>query len=242
MTGSAEQKVEQIAAILREKGHPVPRTIDEIPDFPCRTWNELLEAWKSDRLLLQRFSVNFDGDTFGMFATRGERILSPIYGVGMFLVPVASIALAYLHSWGWLIGLLFPIVAFKKQKGLYNGAIYRAAFSAEPIFCYLYFLKQVNLATPDFKRIYYWGAEKKDEEDGPATAAKITRENPIMQEFEQEISTWPREQAVIALQLLEATLSGDGDTIDKLYPELTPKQFHTVTNLLRRIEAAEGST
>ena len=242
MTESAERDVAEMVVALRGKGHPIPRRIGEIPDFPCQTWNELLDAWRSDRLLLQRFSVHFDSNLFSLFATRGERLQLPFYSTGIYLIPVASIALAFVHSWWWVIGVAFPVIGFKKTKSLYNGAIYRAAFSSETIFCYLYFLKQINLATPDFQSIYYWDAEKKEEGDRAAAPNMITRESPIIQEFEKEIGTWPREQAVIALQLLEATLSGDSDAVDRLHQELTVQQFRTVTNVLRRMEAEMESS
>lgn len=237
MTGSAERIVAEMVVALRAKGHSIPRSIGEIPDFPCRTWSELLEAWELDRLLLQRFSAHFDSNLFGMFATRGERLQLPFYSMGIYVIPVASVALAFIQSWWWLIGVAFPVIGFKRTKSLYNGAIYRAAFSSETIFCYLYFLRQVNLATPDFQNIYYWGAEKKEERDKAAAPNLISRKSPIVEEFEKEISTWPPEQAVIALQLLEATLSGDGDAIERLHQELTVQQFRTVTNVLRRMEA-----
>lgn len=62
-----------------------------------------------------------------------------------------------------------------------------------------------------------------------------SRSNPL-QEFEREIEGWPQEQARTALLLIKATMNGDRDLIDKLYPELTVAQLKAVEGVLRKME------
>lgn len=65
--------------------------------------------------------------------------------------------------------------------------------------------------------------------------------NPL-KEFEREIEDWPVEQARIALQLIKATINGDSETIEKLYPELTVAQFKAVASVIEKMEKAENKS
>lgn len=254
MTKTAEEKVAKIVSELRAKGRPVPRTISEIPGFPCQTWEELQRAWKSEHLLLQRFSVHFEGDIFGLFATGGERFQLTAYSTATYLVPLAAIALAFVDSWWWLIGIVFPVIGVKRTKALYNGAIYRAAFSTEAFFCFLYFARQVSVTTVDYKKSYFWNPDEEANAvehqarrpgppaEGPLSGgdAAIRREGPAFREFEQEISTWPPEEAALGLQLLYALLSGDKFAVTRLSQKLTHVQFVLVHSAMKRMTDEEG--
>lgn len=160
MTDSLDEKVAEMVVGLRAKGHPIPQTIAAIPEFPCRTFDELQKALESGRLLLQRFSSDFDNSTFSIFATGGERLLAKHYMVGTVLIPIASVILVFMYSWWWLFGIAFLVIGFKKTKSLYNSVILRAAFSSETIFCYLYFIRQVSVSTPDYQQTYYWKSDE----------------------------------------------------------------------------------
>lgn len=242
MTKSAEEKIAVIVAELRAKGRPVPRTVSEIPCFPRHTWVDLQDAWKAERLRLQRFAYKLDRDIFDLFASRGEQIMLTVYTSAVYLVPVACAALAFVHSWWWLIGIVFPAIGVKKTQALYNGIIYRTAFSSEDFFCFLYFARQVSVTTADYRKSYFWNP---DEEAGIVAASvqqgefhfkESTRQldRDSVRKFEQEIASWRRERAVGALRLLEAVLSGDKAAAERLHPELTPMESSAVTNFLKR--------
>jgi hypothetical protein len=61
------------------------------------------------------------------------------------------------------------------------------------------------------------------------------QENPL-DAFEKEIEDWPEEQARTALLLLKATVNGDQEQIEHLYPDLTVSQLKAVENVLRAME------
>lgn len=63
-----------------------------------------------------------------------------------------------------------------------------------------------------------------------------SKESAALKEFEQEIRSWPTEQAQMALLLIKAIFKGDKEVMDKLYPELTVNQFKAVTAVVKRME------
>lgn len=76
---------------------------------------------------------------------------------------------------------------------------------------------------------YLWIAKDK------VQSVPKAKNNPLT-EFEAEISSWPANQAKVALLLIKATLVGDHQSIDKLYGELTVEQFRKVKAVLEKME------
>lgn len=63
--------------------------------------------------------------------------------------------------------------------------------------------------------------------------------NPLT-EFEKEIAGWPTDQGKAALLIIKATLSGDGETIERLAKELTVEQFRAVVETVKKMEWSAG--
>jgi len=59
--------------------------------------------------------------------------------------------------------------------------------------------------------------------------------NPLT-EFEKEIAGWPADQGKAALLTIKATLSGDGEAVERLTKELTVEQFRMVVETVKKME------
>lgn len=63
----------------------------------------------------------------------------------------------------------------------------------------------------------------------------------LFSDFEREISTWPRPQATIALDVLDAVMTGEEHELEALRGDdprlqsLTPDQMRTVERVIRKI-------
>jgi hypothetical protein len=149
-------KILQIADRMRKKGKPIPAGVHEIPDFPYPSFESLREALRHGKVLLQRFSVNYDSGIFNLFATPIQRSLNTLYFTLGALLPLTSVILAFVYSWWWLAGAVSLFVALGRSKKLYNRVILSAAMSSELFFSFLYFTGQVCVTTSDFTKSYYW--------------------------------------------------------------------------------------
>jgi hypothetical protein len=63
----------------------------------------------------------------------------------------------------------------------------------------------------------------------------------LFSDFEREISTWPRAQAAIALDVLDAVISGEEHEVEALHgreprlESLTLEQMQTIERVVRKI-------
>jgi hypothetical protein len=153
---SREAKIVDISNQLRRKGKNIPMAISEIPDFPFSTFDSLVDSIRSGEMMIQRFAFEYVTDIFDILADPLERMLFTSYLIIAYGGPIVSIALAIFVSWWCLIGLLsFPIFV-TRNKPLYNRVILRSGIRSEPVFCFLYYVKQISIITSDFKTKYYW--------------------------------------------------------------------------------------
>ena len=146
----------KVAEAMRLKGKPFPTAINEIPNIPFRSFNELLLGLRARSVILQRFSTHFDNNIFEMVATPFQRNLNTFYVASAFLLPVACAVLAFIYSWWWLAGLLLFPIALGRAKKLYNRVVLSAALASELYFCFLYATGQVCITTSNFEQSYYW--------------------------------------------------------------------------------------
>jgi len=65
---------------------------------------------------------------------------------------------------------------------------------------------------------------------------KKLKKSAVLEVFEKEIENWPEENAKTALLLLVASIQGDKNQIDSLYPELTVSQILRVAEVLHEME------
>ena len=79
-----------------------------------------------------------------------------VYKTSYPAIPIASLVLGYLVSWWLLLAIPLVFIAMSHGKKLYNRAIFRGAFESESVFCFLYRIGQISVATADFQKSFYW--------------------------------------------------------------------------------------
>lgn len=173
-----EDKANRILDSLQEKGRSVPRSIADIPRLPYDTFIDLSKAFERQEVRLQRFAYAMDPGFFDSFASAFERFRFSTYTASMFIIPIAAIALGYFVSWWCLLLILLVPVAMKVSKKLYDKVLFRAAFSSEAIFCFLYFARQVSVTTGDYKTSYFWTGDDSDG-DGDERTLRNHRERTL---------------------------------------------------------------
>jgi hypothetical protein len=146
-----------VATKLREAGHSVPRTMADIPGLPYESIEALKSALRAGEVRLQRFSTAPSSSTLKLTGSPMEQRLATLYAASIWLLPILCIFLAIAKSAWWLIGcVVIPVVAFRATKRLYSRAVYRAALAGEEQFCFLYFLGEISLTSPDYRTSWYW--------------------------------------------------------------------------------------
>lgn len=151
-----DQEIAELVNALEAKRGWFPRSVGEIPDFPCSDFAELSSAFKSNRLHLQRHAYELSSAVFKMLASRSERFWSDAYATSFVAIPIASVVLGYFVSWWFLLALLLIPISMSRGKKLYNRVIFRRAYESESAFCFLYRIGQVSVMTADFDKAYYW--------------------------------------------------------------------------------------
>ena len=143
---SVVDAIEELAGALEKgKGYQIPRRVKNIPEFPFESYDELLHAAKTGEVILLRFSFEPSSVIFSRCATAFERFLMTAYGALTYLAPIIAIALGFFFSWWFLIGALLSFLFISAGKKLFNRVIFRSAFEAEPVFCFLYFGGQISV-------------------------------------------------------------------------------------------------
>lgn len=92
--------INSVAAKLREAGHPVPRTMADVPELPYRSIDALKSALGAGEVRLQRFSVAPSSSTLKLTGSPMEQRLSTLYAACMWLLPILCIVLAIVQSVG----------------------------------------------------------------------------------------------------------------------------------------------
>lgn len=155
----AERAIFGFVEALRKNGRHVPQSLVEIPNFPYSSFSHLREEVFSQKVLLQRFAFRYESAIFDALATPFERFMRNLY-IGTFtILPLASLVLAFIHSWWWLWGMAGLIIGISRSKRLYNRVILSSAVQSELVFCFLYFVRQISITSFDFRESHYWGQE-----------------------------------------------------------------------------------
>ncbi|VVN40722.1 hypothetical protein [Pseudomonas fluorescens] len=160
MTPVTETEILRIVDEMRKKGQFIPTSVATIPRFPFPTFSALQAALRDHSFLLQRFSVHFEANIFNLFASSMQQAANKLYMASSFVLPIGSVALAFIYSWWWLLGVLSLFLVLGRSKRLYNRVIYSAAFESELQFYFLYFVGQVCITSADFKESFYWERDK----------------------------------------------------------------------------------
>jgi len=151
-----DQEIAELVNTLEVKRGWFPRSVGEIPDFPCSTFSELTSALRSNRLELRRHAYELSSAVFSMLANRSERFWSDAYATSFVTIPIASLVLGYFVSWWFLLVLLLIPISMSRGKRLYNRVIFRCAYESESAFCFLYRIGQISVTMADSDKAYYW--------------------------------------------------------------------------------------
>lgn len=156
---TAEEKILELVARLKERGRFAPTRVSELPSFPFSTYEEARTAILSGKILIQRFAFEYLTGVFDILATPIQRAMSTFYLGLTYLGPIVAIVLAFMYSWWFLPGIFLLPIGMSKMKAHYNHVIFTSALKSELFFCFLYSAKQISLTTPDYRTCYYWGHE-----------------------------------------------------------------------------------
>lgn len=154
---STADSVSDVIELMRENGKAVPRDVPEISDFPFDTHESLLEALRTGKMILQRFSFQYDFNLFSLLASRAEVLTYYFFLAVTYLSPIVAIVLGFMFSWWWI--LLAPLgiwFGMRGTKATYNKVIFSSALRSEIEFCFLYFLRQISVTSADYIASYYW--------------------------------------------------------------------------------------
>ena len=155
-----ETLVSTIADSLREKGHDIPRRLDEIAGLPYSAHESLRQDALAGKVHVHRMLGSQNADVFTLLSRSSDKMLQNVYMMMMFGGPIVSLVLCFVQSWLWLIGVVaFPIIGTRSLKRLYNQVILRAALSSELAFCFLYGSGKIAVSSANFSDTYHAGKD-----------------------------------------------------------------------------------
>ena len=137
-----ESLIDRLAEKLESKDPKYPKTVSDIPDFPYSSYAEMISATKEGAFRISKFSYNQEFDAL--------RIVNPKWAMpytisvlATFLVPILSIAMAFIVShWFWL-GLIYFILGGMLTSRIWSIATISAAKSSEKAFCFLFYCSAI---------------------------------------------------------------------------------------------------
>lgn len=167
----AEQNVLLLVARMNERGKNIPLTVGQIRPFPVRDFGELRKGTVVGIYQVVRFSSNYESDIFDLIALRAEKTWQTLAMAIMYGAPIAGVALSLLLSWWRLLAVPLGLMGMQWLRSNYNAAILNAALDSEPVFCFLYYTKQVSVLDPARDRHFYWASPSR----APLPTAAVSR-------------------------------------------------------------------
>ena len=132
-----------------------PATISRIPTFPYSTFSDMIAAVRAHEFTVARFSFQQDADVLRLVNPQ-QATLHSISVAATFLIPLASVVLAFVIShWFWL-GILYFFVGSRITTRIWDSAILDAALSSESAFCFLFYASKINCYDAKSRREYEW--------------------------------------------------------------------------------------
>jgi hypothetical protein len=153
---SAEEKITILTDHFSKEGKNIPTTIAEIPNIPFQTFQEIQQALISHKILIQHFAFRYSPEYFDILANPFEKMLLTVYSKLALAITIIFAVLSFVYSWWCLLGILIYPVGMSKFKKMYNSIIYKSSFQSEIIFCFLYYVGQICLTTPNYSTDYHW--------------------------------------------------------------------------------------
>lgn len=152
---STGTELEQALQRMRNVDPRVPFSISEIPGFPFTDFSEMQQQIRSGRFAIAKFSFHQEPTILGLVAS-GSRFLYSASIAATYLIPLASVVLAFTVShWFWL-GLLYFFVGARFTINIWKNSILRAAFHSEPAFCLLFYSSKINAYDLATSTEYEW--------------------------------------------------------------------------------------
>ena len=131
---------------LGESDQDVPTSVSQLPDFPYSDFSSLMADFEVDVAWLLRFSYAMDPSLLSLLGSGELKLKSNLGLLLMYGGPVVALVCCFVFSWWFLIAIPVSFSwGMSLTKQAYDSAIFRAAFSDEIAFCFLYFIGQVSL-------------------------------------------------------------------------------------------------
>ena len=157
VSSDTEATLREHIAKLNAQGRNIPTAVEEIAEFPYKSFDELVEALKNKEALLLRFAFDYLPQVAQTLNP------TPMWTINLliaYVLPILSVILAIFYSWWCILGLAFFFIGLSRNKKLYNDTIFRAAMTNELAFCYLFFARQISVSNPDRSFQYFYDSKK----------------------------------------------------------------------------------
>lgn len=140
---------------IREVDPAVPLAVSMIPKFPFENYEDLVSAVNSGRYRIGRFSFVQDRTILRIISPPLERLYLGAVLL-TFLVPLASLILAFtVSNWFWL-GLLYFFCGCRITTNFWIRSILNAAMCSESAFCLLFYTSKVHVIDVATSAEYEW--------------------------------------------------------------------------------------
>ena len=128
---------------IRSTDPHFPTSISKIPTFPFTDFQEMLRAIRAGTFAVAKFSFHQDLQLLSIVSPS----CSTLYFMSItatYLVPIASIILAFAIShWFW-IGLLYFLIGARVTTSIWKNAILSVAQHTESAFCLLFYASKIS--------------------------------------------------------------------------------------------------
>jgi len=155
MTPKTNPSLETVIARVRESDPSYPASISDIPTFPFRRFPDMQAAVHAHQFSISRFAFTQEPQILELVAPLSAR-LHTISTVATFLIPLASLVLAFVASGWFAFGLLYFILGTRVTTKIWSSAILRAAYQSEQAFCFLFYCSKINCYDLTTRSEYEW--------------------------------------------------------------------------------------
>jgi hypothetical protein len=140
---------------MKKADSNVPTSLSGIPGFPFTDFRTMQSAVDAGRFVIAKFSFHQDLTILGLVSPT-SRFLYLASMVATYIIPIASVVLAFTVShWFWL-GLLYFFVGARLTITIWKNSILRAAYRSELAFCLLFYTSKVNAYDLTTSTEYEW--------------------------------------------------------------------------------------
>lgn len=124
-------------------------TVRDIEELPYESFEDLHSDVVSGDAIVRMAPGGISSAVFSVLATRARKRLFNFLAVLMFGLPIAGIALGIFLSGWWFVLLLYPVLAFRLGRAVYQSALFDAVAISEAAFCFAFCGAVVTVETRD---------------------------------------------------------------------------------------------